>query len=234
VARRARLQPLIEQLSQEEIEALFASCYTAIWRMALALSGRERIAQRVVRLTLDRGLRQLRTWTDITQAEAWFYHHTLLATRQLAPRPPSIEDDLLLARDGERAPEYAAFVRAIRALPIQQAEAFLLHYGQNLNTRYLGIAMDCSTAAAANHLNAARAALRALSDESFEARVARLRAVVQSLGPDEELALPRVRSHLRRFLWPRRIARVIGWLIGLAILAGIGALAWWLSRVAKF
>ena len=40
-------------------------------------------------------------------------------------------------------------------LPLQQREAFILHQGERLNPRLLGVAMDCSITAAQVHLDAA-------------------------------------------------------------------------------
>ena len=71
--------------------------------------------------------------------------------------------DPLVARASFADPAYTAFVRAVRGLPEQQAEAYLLYHGERLNERLLGVAMDCSAAAAANHLQAATDALTAMS-----------------------------------------------------------------------
>ncbi len=133
--------------------------------MARALTGDAAEAERVVDFVLSRGAVLLPAWRRGTMTQNWFYHHTLLAARErAAAKPaPAPKEDLLVADAADAGPEYVAFVRAVRGLPGQQCEAFILHQGEKLNSRFLGVTMDCSSAAAENHLNAANAALAAIA-----------------------------------------------------------------------
>ena len=64
---------------------------------------------------------------------------------------PAPNQDLLITVGPTGLPAYAGFIRALRTLPVQQAEAFILHHGEHLNERLLGVAMDLSTGAAGSH-----------------------------------------------------------------------------------
>ena len=89
---------------------------------------------------------------------------------------------------------------------MQQREAFILHYGERQNSRYLAVAMDCSTEAAANHLKAATDSLRAIAGPEFGPFTAQLAHCYTRLTPSEQLVLPSIKSVVRRYVWPRRIA----------------------------
>ena len=109
---------------------------------------------------IRRSLRVLPKWRTGVVPENWFYHHTLLSARGFLARPPDPHQDLLvtaapapkdprdaapptgeiaLAWVGPDEASYVAFVRALRNLPAQQAEAFILHHGERLNERLLGV-----------------------------------------------------------------------------------------------
>ncbi len=120
---------------------------------------------------------------------------------------------------------YIAFVKAVRSLPQQQKEAFILHYGERLAARSLGVAMDCSTDAAQNHLKAAEEAMRAIGGDHYATMVGWLRDVYQSATPEDAIVLPRVRKAFSRFMLPRRLRKIIL----LMILAGIVTGVWWVK-----
>ena len=117
----------------------------------------------------------------------------------MRPRPAADgRQDPLVARASFADPAYTAFVRAVRGLPQQQAEAYLLHHGERLNERLLGVAMDCSAAAAANHLQAATDALTAMSGGDLGRCTAILVKAYAALAPDPSEATVVVRPSVKR------------------------------------
>ena len=121
---------------------------------------------------------------------------------------------------------YAAFVRAVRSLPQQQKEAVILHLGEHLNERYLAVAMDCSTQAAETHLSAGMKTLEAMAGEQFEALSKRLSAAYSLLTPPEGAVAPAVRSVVGKALWPRRMKRVVTWVVVVLLVAGLAWAGW--------
>ncbi|HEY7119266.1 MAG TPA: RNA polymerase sigma factor [Tepidisphaeraceae bacterium] len=217
-----------KKLKRPAVDELFAEVYPAVVRIARGLSGREDVAEGVVRFIMLRAARMIPTWRDETAAERWFLHHTVLTTRRAAAHQPAAQSDLLVGSGGGPSePAYTAFVRAVRQLPVQQREAFLLHAGEHFNNRYLGVAMDCSTGAAQAHLDAAAAALRAVTAAGeFDPLVARISAAYAHLGPNQPEVFPAVGRWVTRGLRPQRIRRTIRLAIVLAILCGIGWTVW--------
>ena len=126
----------------------------------------------------------------------------------------------------DASPAYLAFIAALRKLPAQQREAFLLHHGERLNTRLLGVAMDCSMDAATKHLAAAGATLSTIAGEQVEVMNAVLGQTYRSLSPAEEAVLPYVRQEVRAERWSRRLRRMVRRGVNLAVLATFGWAAW--------
>jgi DNA-directed RNA polymerase specialized sigma24 family protein len=219
-----------KKLKPDAVDDLFAQVYPAVVRIAKGLAGREDVAEGVVRFMMLRATRMLPTWRDESAAERWFLHHTLLTARRAAGHQPDPKSDLLVtaAADPPADPPYLAFVRAVRQLPVQQREAFVLHAGEHFNSRYLGVAMDCSTQAAQAHLDAARTALQTVAGgpAEFDALAARVSAAYARLGPTDPQVLPAVRKWVRRGLRPHRLRRAIRWIVALTILAAICWAAW--------
>ena len=149
------------------IETVINECFPAVHRVAHGLTGDPAIASRVVRFVLRRGVSVMPRWRQGLIPENWFYHHTLLTLRRINVPPPPTERDLLIIAGPSTDPAYVAFVRALRGLPNQQIEAYLLHHGEKLNERLLGVAMDLSTGAAGSHLAAATQALQGLAGEDY-------------------------------------------------------------------
>src|SRR5262249_34283013 len=144
--------------------------------------------------------------------------------------PPEAKKDLLVINGPEKDPAYFAFVRAVRGLPQQHQEAFLLHYGQKMDARGMAVTMDCSTEAAANHLNAARQAIGQLvGGAAMEELAGKLALAYGRLEPSSAIVTPAVRKAVGRFLWPRRIKRLVVWLAVLVILGGVAWIAWKIS-----
>jgi DNA-directed RNA polymerase specialized sigma24 family protein len=216
----------VRKLDRRAVEAVLAECYPAVHRMAHALTGGSAPARRVIRLVFRRGLRVMPSWRKGIVPENWFYHHTLLTARDVAPSPPSADKDLLLTMGAATDPAYAAFVRAVRALPRQQTEAFLLHHGERFNERLLGVTMDCSTQAASTHLNAATEALRQIGGEQFVGLTAAIERAYEALTPGETAVTASVARQVRSTLWAAGLRRLVRRLILLIVLAGLAYAAW--------
>ncbi len=201
--------------------------------MARALTGDAGQADRVVDFVLRRGARFLPTW----RPRNWFYHHTLLAAREraLTPRQGSVQapqtmqaqpgpaPDPLVPAAPDAEPGYVAFVRAIRGLPRQQGEAFILHRGERLNARLLGVTMDCSSAAAENHLNAATATLEIIAGDSLACYQRTLSRAYAALTPPAERIGPAVAPYARSYTRPLRLRR---WARRTLLLAASLVLTW--------
>lgn len=212
------------RLDPAALEALLAAGYAAARRIALALSGSDPLSRAVAEQLARRSLDFVPRWQDPSTAENWFTHHAVLMTRSAnAPAPDPLADPLATFAPPPVGPRLVAFVRALRLLPVQQREAFILHHGERLNPRMLGVAMDCSTSAAATHLDAASLALRAVSGEHADALTAVLTRAYAALRGAHADARPTARVHVRRARrqrWLRRIARI------LLLTLVLGAIAW--------
>jgi len=221
VVRRA------QKFDRRAMEQVVAEAYPSVYRMAHALTGRPGAARQVLHDVLRRSLRVLPNWRAGSIPENWFYHHTLLGSRDFASRPPDPREDLLVAAAAEAAhdPIYIGFVRALRNLPAQQSEAFILHHGERLNDRLLGVAMDCSTGAAHTHLEAARLALAAVSGAGVDVLTKTLERAYQSLTPPPAAIRPVARRYVGRSLRPRRLRRLFRLTLLAALLVG-GYFAW--------
>jgi DNA-directed RNA polymerase specialized sigma24 family protein len=207
------------------VEAILCESYPAVHRIAHALAGEPRLAQRVVRAVLRRAIRVMPRWRKGITPENWFYHHALLLSREVAEIPES-ERDLLVTAGPTGDPAYRAFIRALRGLPRQQMEAFVLNHGEKLNSRLLGVAMDCSTIAAATHLDAGTSALKTVSVEMFPALAATLERAYATLTPPQTLIRATVSQQTGAVLWTIRFRRLMRRIIWLAIL-GLLAYAVW-------
>jgi DNA-directed RNA polymerase specialized sigma24 family protein len=216
-----------QKLRRGALEELFGAVYPAVVRIARGLSGREDVAEGVVRFVMVRAVQMTPRWRDATAAERWFLHHTVLTARRAvdAGHAPAAKSDLLLGAEGTD-PRYAAFVRAVRQLPGQQREALLLHYGERFNARYLGVAMDCSTEAAQAHLQAGTAALQAVSRAEFAELMGRLVDAYAHQGPRSGEIAPAVGRWVRKGLLPRRVRRVVMLAATLIVLAAVAFAAW--------
>jgi DNA-directed RNA polymerase specialized sigma24 family protein len=217
------------------MEALLTESYPSVSRIARAVAGDERAADRVVDLVLERSLRVLPTWRQGVIPENWFYHHTLLTAREYAAdHRADPRHDPLVTHAGPAAndPGYVAFVRALRGLPEQQAEAFLLNHGEMLNERLLGVAMDCSATAAEKHLAAASAAMAAIAGAKREDYTSALHRAYSSLTPQEGSGVREVRAFVRRKLRRRFLRRLVRWVIVLLFLGALAYAGWrWRDRI---
>jgi DNA-directed RNA polymerase specialized sigma24 family protein len=221
VVRRAK------QFDRRAMEEIVSDVYPSVYRMAHALTGRPGAARQVLHDVIRRSLRVLPNWRAGAVPENWYYHHTLLSARDFSARPPDPREDLLVAAAVEAAndPMYLGFVRALRNLPPQQSEAFILHHGERLNDRLLGVAMDCSTGAAHTHLEAARQALAAVSGGGIDVLVTTLERAYQSLTPPPTAIAPVARRYVGRMLRPRRLRRLFRITLLIALVVA-GYFAW--------
>ena len=205
------------------MEALLSDVYPSVYRIAHALTGRADAGRYVVHGVLRRSLRVMPEWRVGVIPENWYYHHTVLSTRDFSSRPPDPREDLLVtgaSAAGAADPGYAAFVRALRSLPVQQAEAYVLFHGENLNDRLLGVAMDCSVNAAATHLVAATQGLGAVVGEKTEQYTKLLSSAYRAVTPPPETIEPVARQYVKKALRPKQVRRVIRWLVFIALVAG--------------
>ena len=209
------------------LETLLASACPAVSRMALGLSGRADVGRGITRFVMKQAVARVPRFRDADAAGRWFHHHTVLIARRAVRHAPSPQEDVLTGTGP--SPAYTAFIRALRSLPLQQREAFILYHGEELDLRNLAIAMDCSTRAAGLHLQAAEQALRPMAQDDYEALVREMRAAYAKLVPEEDALLPTVRSAVGRSLMVRSIGRLVK-LIAVALILAAGAYAVWRFR----
>jgi DNA-directed RNA polymerase specialized sigma24 family protein len=214
---------------REAVIEVLAAQYPSTYRIAHAISGRADVGDGVVAYVTKQSFRVVEKWEDEEAPQRWFRHHALLTLRRASKWEPEAASDTLVPDDARGDANYVAFVRAIRALPQQQVEAFLLTHGERLDLRNLAVAMDCSTTAASVHLGEAEERVRALAGAEFGALVMTLRAAYERLTPSRDLVLSRV-VRLRRRLWPRVLKRIAKLVVLLTVLA---VLAWVASRFGR-
>lgn len=192
------------------LESILHRCYPRVYRIALALCGDHDAAQAVVEQVVIRSGRISNRWETVSDADRWFLHYTVLQARESLQVSP--ERDVLL--HSATSAETAALVSAVRQLPIQQREAFLLHHGEELDLRQLSTAMDCSSAAAANHLVSAIATLRKLTaNHELDDFVMQLPGMMRKLVPADDVLEFQIRQLLarrRKWSWLRRLRKWLG------------------------
>lgn len=109
--------------------------------------------------------------------------------------------------------------------PHQRHEALMLHRVEGMDLRETARAMDCSTTAAARHIEAAEQAVAEAMGQDYTRASAMLRAQAREAAPGPSVLRTR-RVVLRRRRW-RRIAM---WITTLALLGAVAWGAWWLLR----
>jgi len=204
--------------------------YPLVCRVAFGIGGGLTLGTSIVRTVIGRSLHAIKSWSTAAEARNWFLHHTLLECRRLDGGTG--EDDPLLTR-ADDPPAYRAFISALRKLPFQQREAFLLTHGEKLDQRQTAVAMDCSMTAAANHLVAAQNDLVAIAGHEYHAIANRLATIYAALQPGEELILGDVTRHVGAFIARRRLRRWLEAVVTGVILALIGWAVWRLSRIIE-
>jgi DNA-directed RNA polymerase specialized sigma24 family protein len=216
---------------REAMQVFLESLYPAVQRMGYGLSGREDVGRGIVQFMMKQALYRLEQWRDAEEAKRWAQHHTVLTGRRAAHHEPSIKGDVLIGKHAEVA--YVAFIRALRGLPVQQREAFILHYGEKLNLRETAVAMDCSTSATELHLKLAQGALAPIAGEAFAGMRERMVEAYEALTPGLEAYRPTIRKVVERAVWPRRVARLVKMAVAAGVIAGVvwawrrwGGLSW--------
>lgn len=208
---------------RDAIETVLVKWYPAVHRLSCALCGREDVGNGTARFVMRQAARRMPRMRDPDDAQRWFWHHTILTARRAAGHFANAEEDLLLRMAPARDPAYTAFVRSLRALPFQQGEAFLLHHGEQMQDRDLGIAMDCSTQAAHLHLSLATKTLHGLAGDDMPRLTTMLAQAYQRLSPDESYIQPAIRKVIAPVLRRRSIGRAIK--IALFLIGAVGG-AW--------
>src|SRR5471032_1967672 len=97
------------RLDRPAIEAIFATNYPTVCRMAMGLTGRADVGAGVTRFVIKRALHALPNWKDEDAPQRWFLHHTVLTTRRAAKHQPDNTNDTLIADHRSAPPEYVAF-----------------------------------------------------------------------------------------------------------------------------
>jgi hypothetical protein len=120
---------------------------------------------------------------------------------------------------------------SLSALTPQQREAFLLHHGERFDLRQLATAMDCSTAAAANHLVAAAQRLRPVAGDRLADFTAALPHVLAAIVPPPTTIALTVNQQVRRYLIPRLLLKWIIRPLLFAALLAAGYAAWRLWKI---
>jgi DNA-directed RNA polymerase specialized sigma24 family protein len=219
------------KFNRDAVETILTELFPAVHRIAYALTGRNDAGSAVERFVLKRSMRVLETWKDEGAPERWFHHHTVLAARRARYAPVDVKDDLLIvaAPQGE-APNadlaYHAFVRALRGLPMQQREAFLLRHGEHFNPRSIAVAMDLSVQATEQHLKTAEFELRRIATDRYDALLTELSRRYKALTPSATITVPKLKRFVARRVWPRRIRRVLAWTLLIGAFAGLAYAVW--------
>src|SRR3569623_1349805 len=175
---------LVHAASQGSADALttvLAACYPTMARVAIAVSGDTGRGLLLVKELVGLAMTAAPKWQEETAPARWFMHHTILNLRQ---HPIVCKTDPLLQYAAGKEIPYTAYLRALRKLPPQQVEAFILTHGEGLDNRRLAIAMDCSTTAAANHLTAAEDMLKTVAAAEYGERVTEFKKAYANLSPD--------------------------------------------------
>jgi DNA-directed RNA polymerase specialized sigma24 family protein len=199
---------------KRETEALLTAAYPLVWRLAHGLCGDSALAAGMTRRLLRRSLDALPKWESDIESQNWFLHHTVLESRHATASSSP------WSWAGDANPQALAFMKAFASLPFQQREVFLLCHGENLDPRRIAIAMDCSTTAAGNHLNAATFTLRRLAGEEYDVLLATLIKAYQSPPPPGDLVIANTARAATRRAWRRRILKIFGWILIAAVIVG--------------
>ncbi len=188
----------------DALSAILCTMYPFVSRIAIAVSGGTETGLGLVKVLLNRSLEAAPKWQDESAPWRWFIHHLILGLRE-RPTPKGV-DPLLQFAAGKDVP-YAAFLKAIRKLPPQQIEAFVLRHGEGMDDRQLAIAMDCSVTAATNHLTAAEGVLKLVASDGFGQRMEEFKAAYNNLSPDPERVKQYITALVRNYVVPRTAAR---------------------------
>ena len=215
----------------DQTDTILASAYPSVYRIAAGLSGRKDVAEGIVGFVFRAAVRETAGWQRLEEPIKWFWHYTVLTSRRVKKKYVAGRGDLLIPAESAGDRVYVVFVATLRALHQQQAEAFILRFGENLDPRQLAVAMDCSVTAAANHLEAAVHALTAaVGPTAMTACTATLARAYAGLTPPAELHLRSMKKMLRKQGWSR-VMRTAGAVLAAAALAA--ACLWGVYLLSK-
>jgi hypothetical protein len=189
-------------------QRVYAVAMPTCERMALALCGSRDAAARVLHGLVQRSAGQMSVWRSADEAGRWFMHHTVLLTREHAPAHV-VDEALLHGVGGPDVVAYGAMIYALRKLPQQQREAFILTHAQRWNTRLCAVAMDCSNRAVETHLIEANKKIQSLTGEHFDALTSALRTVYTTLPLDVPLPPGTLARRIHRGRSMRRLLRLL-------------------------
>jgi DNA-directed RNA polymerase specialized sigma24 family protein len=224
-------EELVDNAREGRAEALsdvIIACYPPLVRISMTLAGDAKRGLDLVQGLVRGSLVASENWNEPTAPWRWFLHHAILNLRRL---PPSPGPDPLVQYSADKEVPFVAFVSALRKLPPQQQEAFILRQGEKMSERELAVAMDCSVTAAVNHLLAAQDALELVAAEGIDQRMAEFRTAYDNLSPDPAAVKQYVMSRVQSRTAKKRtkgLFKVIVWVIVLAVV-GYG-----LYRVFKY
>jgi DNA-directed RNA polymerase specialized sigma24 family protein len=205
---------------------LLADQYPQCLALARALHGRDKIACYIAARVLRDSLKARTADRVADDPDRWFRHHTIMTARRLPYRPPPSPRDPLISVGPAPSQNYPAFIAAVRALPVQQREALILRFAQQLDLRPIATAMDCSTTATQLHLDAAQSALREYTGHLLEGLLAEMSLHYATLLADNTRVRPAVRRALRRHRWRRRLRLAFSLVVIFAVTAAI----WWIRK----
>ncbi|CAN5449733.1 hypothetical protein BH10PLA1_BH10PLA1_03130 [soil metagenome] len=187
------------------LRAIIGACYPAACRISIALVGDTTRGLAIVKQLVSQSMKAAEQWEDPSSPMRWFVHHAVLNARQAG----AVEGDILLAYATAKQLPYVAFMRGLRKLPRQQIEAIILHYGEAMDDRQLAVAMDCSTVAASQHLQAAELSLKQISGDEFAERCRDLKVMYDGLSPDPGAVFLYVADRVNAYVRPRVAAKWI-------------------------
>jgi DNA-directed RNA polymerase specialized sigma24 family protein len=223
-----------KQLDTGAIAQVFDAHFIRVHRIAFGIVGRPDTGRVIASSVFKKSLDVIPKWDPSAEPEHWFHRYTIQLARHYAVARPAIKNDLLVTSANHPDTVYIAFITALRHLPDQQQEAFLLHFGEGFNIRDTARAMDCSTTAATTHLAAAEAQMRLVSGQQFEPLAARFAETYARLAPEASAVVLNVNKLVRRHVWPRRILRWLTRLFLLALLLALAYAGWWIYHHVEF
>lgn len=205
---------------------VYALVLPQMTRLAITLCASERSGKAAVQQVMQRSSRVFERWRDGEEAARWFTHQLILFTRRV-PRPKKIEEDIMYANsDALGRTEYRAFLTSIRRASTQQQEAYVLNTTLRWNPRLMAIAMDCSTEAAANHLEALASQLKELSGSAYAELVSIFVRTFRRLPPDSGMTPAALARKLSVRRTTSRVRGVVQFVVMIAIIAASAWFGW--------
>ena len=188
--------------------AVLSAYWPAAYRLAVGLCGGRAAAAAVAGRVLDRAAGAAGRWRSAEQADRWFTRYTVLTAR------------------GINEPSDVPGLAWLSSLTPQQREAVVLHHGLGLGLNRMAAAMDCSTAAASNHL---AAAVRYLRDTGpMDEWAAELPGHLSAVVPPANEVSADVAAAVDRWRRWRAVGFATRWAVVLGL---VGAVAWAAWRV---